>query len=789
MTKAFPEIRVLDCSSRLSGAWAARLFGDFGADVILVEPDTGHVLRHEAPFTESGESLLHAYTNWNKRSVVQSDDGLDELVRSADVVVTTTVDLPEYLELCSEDVIHLSITPHGLTGPLAHVAGNNLTACARVGWSEINACENEPPLQLPHNQTGYIAGVAGFVSAAAALYRRDVHGGGERCDVSEMEAMSNTCAPWAQVGIFVGGNRMAHGPNGRRERGRPGPLWQCENGAINFGYGDWKEWTSAFEFLGRPDIAHDPDFIPTWGRHQKDTRPVRSGLAEAVSTMDKWHVFHGLAERRCISGVVQDAQELAESDHLHAREFIIETEVSEKTLQAPGPFGKLSSTPWTYFCRAPLLGEHSGKIETSKSRSNTSPPDGERELPLKGIRVLTFTQAWSGTFGTQLLSLLGADVVQIESRQRPDVWRGAGAPVPPTLRDLPVEQNPLNTNGMYNTVNLNKRAITLDMADPQGKSMFWELVPKFDVLCDNFSPHVMSNWGVTLDSLREKRSDIIFASLSGYGRTGPLAEYPANGATTEPMAGLATMHGYEGDVAQNTGGLIPDPITGYYFAATILAALNHRNKTGEGQRIDVSMIEAVATQCGDAILEYSATGEIRRPTGNKHPLHAPHNVYRTADEQWIAIAAESDESFAALSRKSGIHDERFATAASRKKLETEVDAAISAWTNGLQLDQVCNALEQTGITFSPVCEFESVYRSPSEQYAARGFLVPIEHPECGTHFYPLNPWIYAGTDRGPITHSPCFGQHSKEVFAEELGLSEADYDELETRGVTGTTKL
>ena len=789
MSRAFPEIRVLDCSSRLSGAWAARLFGDFGADVILVEPESGHALRHEAPFTPEGESLLHAYANWNKRSIRSSDEQLNELVGSTDVVVTTTVDLPPCLEACSEDVIHLSITPHGLTGPLATAPGNNLTACARVGWSAINACEQEPPLQLPLNQTGYIAGVAGFVSAAAALYRRAEQGGGERCDVSEIEAMSNTCAPWAQVGIFVGGNRMAHGPNGRRERGRPGPLWQCQNGAINFGYGDWKEWTSAFEFLGRPDIAHDPDFIPVWGRHQKDMRPVRSGLAEAVSTMDKWHVFHGLAERRCISGVVQNAEELAESDHLNTREFIIETEIGGKTLKAPGPFGKLSSTPWTYSRRAPRLGEHSGKIKVSEPHKLSTSLDGNRKLPLEGVRVLTFTQAWSGTFGTQLLSLLGADVVQIESRKRPDVWRGAGAPVPPTLRELGVEQNPLNTNGMYNTVNLNKRAITLDMADATGRAMFWDLVPKFDVLCDNFSPHVMSNWGVTLESLREKRPDIIFASLSGYGRTGPLAEYPANGATTEPMAGLAAMHGYEGDIAQNTGGLIPDPITGYYFAATILAALNHRKTTGEGQRIDVSMIEAVATQCGDAILEYSATGKIRRPTGNQHPLHAPHNVYRTTDEQWLAIAAETDESFARFARVSGIHDERFANATSRKRLESEVDGAISSWVGGLRLDEACHVLEGTGMVFSPVHEFESVYRSPSRQYADRGYLVPIEHPECGTHYYPLNPWIYGNTARGPIRHSPCFGQHSKEVFVEELGLSDADYDELEARGVTGTTKL
>ncbi|MYD43834.1 MAG: CoA transferase [Gammaproteobacteria bacterium] len=789
MAEVFTGVRVLDCSDRLSGAWAARLFGDFGAEVVLVEPEEGHALRREAPFTEDGESLMHAFANWNKRSIRQTDERLAEVIRSADVVVTTTVKLPDCLAMCADDVIHLSITPYGLTGPWAHQLGNNLTACAQVGWSAINACEEEPPLQLPHNQTGYIAGVAGFVCATAALYRRNAQGGGERCDVSEIEAMSNTCAPWAQVGIFVGNNRMAHGPNGRRFRDRPGPLWQCQNGAINFGYGDWAQWTKAFEFLGKPEIAHDPNFIPTLGRHQKDTRPVRAALSEAVAAMNKWDVFHGLAACRCISGVVQDVQELVESDHLQARGFVIETEIGGQAVKAPGAFGQLSATPWAYKRRAPKLGEHDHDLVPKPRRIVSEPPPGERTLPLKGIRVLTFTQAWSGTFGTQLLSLLGADVVQVESRKRPDVWRGAGAPVPPMLRNLGVAQNPLNTNGMYNTVNLNKRAITLDMADPDGKAMFWDLVTKFDVLCDNFSPHVMTNWGVTLESLREKRPDIIFASLSGYGRTGPLAEYPANGATTEPMAGLAAMHGYEGDIAQNTGGLIPDPITGFYFAACILAAIYHREQTGEGQRIDVSMIEAVATQCGDAMLDFAANGVVRKPTGNKHPSVAPHNVYITSDEQWFALATESDEAFEELARFANIQDDRFTNMTSRKAHEIELDAAIGAWVATQTVDELCDLFGGSAITFSPVREFESVYAAPSEQYEAREFLVPVHHPECGTHFMPLNPWIYAHTPRGPITHSPCFGQHSQEVFAEELGMSPTEYDELEARGLTGTTRI
>ena len=147
--------------------------------------------------------------------------------------------------------VHLSITPHGLEGPLAGVPGNNLTACARTGWCSINGRRDEPPLQLPSRQTGYIAGVAGFVGAAAALLRSRLHGAGERVDVSEIEALALTNAPWAILGLFMGGNLLAHGPAGGARRGAPGPLWETADGLINFGYGDWAKWREAMLFLGR----------------------------------------------------------------------------------------------------------------------------------------------------------------------------------------------------------------------------------------------------------------------------------------------------------------------------------------------------------------------------------------------------------------------------------------------------------------------------------------------------------------------------------------------------------
>ncbi|MEM7217025.1 MAG: CoA transferase [Pseudomonadota bacterium] len=791
MSRAFADIRVVDLSDRLSAAFAARLFGDFGADVILVESRAGHALRAEPPYLhhEPGveRSLLHGYVNWNKRSVDLHAVDLASLIASAHVVITSGAETPDELSALPADGVHLSLTPHGLTGPLAAFPGNNLTACARVGWAAINRYQDETPLQLPHNQTGYIAGVSGFVAAAAALLRARRTGHGERIDASEIEALANTCAPWATLGNFIGGDNFAYGPYGPRERGRPGPLWQAKNGQINYGYGDWGFWTDAMTFLGLDDLAQDETYIPQWGRNQQPQAPVREGLAAATADRDKWELFYGLLDRRCIAGVVQNAEELLTSEHLQTRDFIVQARIAEHDVATAGAPVKLSATPWRLRRSAPTLGQDTADVVARERLTQRA--DAARSLPLHGIRVLCFTQAWAGTYGTELLALLGADVVQIETVKRPDVWRGAGSPVPPGLRNPQIKQNPLNTNGMYNTVNLNKRAITLDMSQPRGKELFWQMVPNFDVIADNFSPHVMANWGITLETLHEVNPAVIMASVSGYGRTGPLAEYAANGATTEPMAGLSSLHGYEGEAGQNTGGLIPDPITGCHLAAAIITALHHREQTGEAQRIDAGMLEAVAVGIGDAMAEFDANADLRGPRGNRHPRIAPHNIYAAANGEWVALAAESDAAFAALATHLELEVERWPTMADRKADEAELDRHIGAWMRDQDAAGTATTLGRLGLAAARVEPFLDIYRHPSEHFRSRGFLIDVTHPECGTHPLPTAPWVLRDTPEGEIRPAPCFGQHSQEVFEAELGLTADDYKMLVEQGLTGTERV
>ena len=802
MTRSYEGIRVVDLSDRLSGAFAARLFGDYGADVVLAEPPEGHPLRHEPPFLDDQPGLersaLHAYANWNKRSVVVEDNAqLAALVAGADVVVTTGWPLPNALEAplagLRSDAVHLSLTPHGVDGPLAHCPGNNLTASARSGWAYINAYQDEPPLQLPGRQSGYVGGVAGYVAAAGALLRRDQTAERELVDVSELEAFALTVHPWG-IGAIYQDIGWSRGPAGGKNRGDPGPLWQTADGQINLGLGDWHNWPEAMRVLNLPELAGREDLIPDLGRHGKDMTAVVAGAARELVHLERWSVFRALAELRCISGVLQDIEDITNDPQFAARSFLVETTIEGRPVRAAGAPAKLAPAPWQLTRPAPQLGADGEQIRLEPARPQRDARPGQRVLspegPLAGVRVLSFCQAWSGTFGTELLGLLGADVVQIEALHRPDVWRRVRDFVPDGIVDRTRKQHPLNTQGLYNAVNLNKRGIALDLTQDRGRELFWEMLPNFDILADNFRPTVLPNWGMTLDTLHEARPGIVYASISAYGTEGPYRTYPGNGATTEPMSGISSLHGYEGDPGMNTGGLYPDPIAAYFFAGSVLAALHHRDRTGEPQRVDLSMMEAVGIVCGDAIVEYDATGKVPRPTGNRHGRIAPHNMYEARDGQWLALATETEAAWQALAAHIGkpelADDPRFSTMAARKANETALDELIAAWCLEHDAFDAEPALGALGVAAARVVPLYELYSRPDPNLTARGFIEPVDHPEAGVTLLAGRPWKFSAAPNAPLRPSPSVGEHSREVLSEELGIDDDEYAALVALGVTGT---
>jgi crotonobetainyl-CoA:carnitine CoA-transferase CaiB-like acyl-CoA transferase len=784
----FAGLRVVDASRRLSGAMAARLFGDFGADVILAEPPEGHPLRREPPFLAGQpgpeSSAVHAYLNWNKRSVVVRNAAeAESLFADADVIIAEGgVTRPHAARVV------LSITPYGPGSPRAGQPGNELTAAALSGWCSINGVRGDAPVRMPGFQAGYLAGAAGFAAAAAALRRPG--GGRLRVDVSELEAMALSVHPWGVAAAYQDGEKAGR-EDRRPRRGTPGPLYQAADGPLSMAVAYFRHWPQAMAALGLPELGAEPDLIADGTRHTRDLSKVIDKIVATLPGRPRWPVFHDLASLRCPVGVVQDVASLLADEQLRDRGFFVDAMIDGHPVKAPGAMARCEPPLWQLRAPAPRLGDSQPAQRPARAAAPARPPEDGASgsaAPLDGVRVLSFGQAWSGAFGTELLAFLGADVVQVGSLTRHDSWRRAGAPVPAAIADPGRAQHPLNTQGLYNSVNLAKRELALNLETPGGQALLWELLPRFDVVVDNFRPGVLAQWGVTLERLHELRPGIVWASISGYGATGPYGAYPAIGTTIEPMSGLTSLHGYEGGPGRNTGGLYPDPVSGYLLAGFVLAALAASDRTGQPQRIDLSMMEAVAAFCGEAIVGFGADGRRPGPTGNHHLRVAPHNIYAAADGEWLALACDDDESWAALRAhvaEPELAQPAFATMASRKANEAELDGILGRWCAGRPAADTAAALQALGIAAAPVIALGQLWNNPGPAHLDSGFVTSVDHPQAGPNWLPGAPWTIDGR-RPAVTPAPCVGQHSAEILGAELGISEDDYRALVAAGITGT---
>lgn len=407
--------------------------------------------------------------------------------------------------------------------------------------------------------------------------------------------------------------------------------------------------------------------------------------------------------------------------------------------------------------------------------------------PLTGVRIIALTHAWSGTYATELLGFLGADVIQVEARRRPDNWRGGyEGPIPQGVFDRNRMQQPWNVSGLYNAVNLNKRAITLDLADPRGRQLFRRLVPLADVVADNFAPRVVANWGLDYKTLMQLKPDIIQASLSAYGATGPYRNIPGIGGTVEPMSGMSSLLGYEGGNPLNSGAMYPDPVAGLYFAAAILVALRHREETGEGQYIDLGMMEANATFIGDAFAEFKVTGAVRPRLGNRDRTIAPHNIYQTADGAWLALSAETAAQWIGLRsllKAPELMDDSLLKVWGRKEREEEIDGAIAAWLAQETAVRAERSLRGRGVPAARVLSPIEVLDHP--HLRERGIIISVDHPQAGRHRMLGVPWHLSLTPAAVTRPAPTLGQHSFEVLSELLGVSRQEYQDLVELNVTG----
>ncbi|MBM3139107.1 MAG: CoA transferase [Chloroflexi bacterium] len=371
MAKALDDLRVLDLSTSYAGAWCTRLLGDFGADVVMLEPRAGHQLRRLAPFAPDGRSIPALYVQANKRAVAMDvEDGrarplLEALLREADVVVESYAPARlaqlgldhAALERLRPGVILCSITPHGQSGELAGVPGNDLTAFARGGWASINGSADREPLNGSAFQASYGAGLAGYAGIVSALVWRDGHPGeGQHVDVAEVEVAASTFAPALLRSLYHAE------PHPRRVSAdiAAGPV-PVADGHFALTISRAHFWRDAMTLLGLHDLAEDQRWEAGWYRQQHREEYV-TRVQERMAGWKKMELFDELAVRRVVAGPVLTMEELVANPHLAARGFWAKAADDPDGPTYPGAPFKLPASPWGLERRAPHPGEHTLEV-------------------------------------------------------------------------------------------------------------------------------------------------------------------------------------------------------------------------------------------------------------------------------------------------------------------------------------------------------------------------------------------------------------------------------------------
>jgi benzylsuccinate CoA-transferase BbsF subunit len=399
--------------------------------------------------------------------------------------------------------------------------------------------------------------------------------------------------------------------------------------------------------------------------------------------------------------------------------------------------------------------------------------------PLAGIRVADFSWVWAGPFCTLQLAHLGAEVIRVECRDRPCVTRQ----IPPFADFEPG----LNRSGYFNQYNQGKRSLTLDLKNPRALEVARRLIARSDVVAENFANGVMERMGLGYEEVRKLRPDVIMVSISGYGRSGPERDFVSYGPATVPLAGFSSVTGYKGGPPMHVGISYGDPTAGLHGAVAVLAALCHRQRTGEGQFIDVSLWEASATLLPDALLEYEMNGTEPPRDGNRHPHMAPHGVFRSeGQDRWVSIAVGSDEEWRALAAvvaDGELSGPRFLTLADRKRHEDDLEQRLTRWTATLSPEEATRRLQAVGVAAFPTMTNQDV--AEDSHLNGRGFFVDLPHPEVGKRHHAGIPWKLSATPCAVAAPAPCLGEHSREVLREVLGYSAAEIESLEADGALG----
>jgi crotonobetainyl-CoA:carnitine CoA-transferase CaiB-like acyl-CoA transferase len=790
-------VKVLDLGG-MRTAYAGRLMADMGADVKLIEPPSGDSTRRIPPFIGDvaglDRSLVFLAFATNKKSVVvdvstpTGRSQLQDLAARADVILEGFS--PGYLDrndlgyqkLSEKNpgLVLCSVTPFGQSGPYSDYEGTDLHAEAMGGLMAIQGDPSRAPCMSPAFLGYSLPGVNAALGVLHAMLARESTGRGQHVDVSMQEAIANIHYIVSQYG-YTGAMQIRPGIGGGGATG----IFQCADGFVGFSPIQPGQWRALVEWMDDPALK-GPTFETVAGRREQSDL-----IFELVSAfIMQFQVADFVEEsqkRRIPAAPVSTPTNLAENPHLLDRDYFVDLEhVEAGNYRLPGAVAQMSETPWRVSRPAPTLGEHTAEVAgvSGSGAIIQRPPqpksgsNGPPRLPLEGIRVTDMTRIWVGPYCTRQLADFGADVIKVESTVFDPNSRIGG--VIPTHADL----------------NRNKRSITVDLHTSEGQEVVRRMIAESDAVVENYAAGTLSRWGLGYNDVRELNPEIVYLSMPGWGSVGPYKDHVLFGLQAQTASGASYLWGHpEASPRDRCAIYYADFFVGAQAAFALESGLYYRKRTGKGQFIEISQVEAMANAMAVPFLDHVINDRDVEPIGNDRTYAAPHSVYPCAgDDRWVAIACETDEQWAAISvaltpssppntpPPEWTTDDRFHTYEGRAANRNEIDAYLTSWTIDLTPKQVMFTLQRHGVPAAAVQDSEDVFFDP--HLRSRGYIESIDHPEpvWGTIHHAMFPSRLMDTPGQIRSPAPVLGGHTEEVLRDLLGYSEAEIRNLTESG-------
>jgi crotonobetainyl-CoA:carnitine CoA-transferase CaiB-like acyl-CoA transferase len=794
--------RILDLTDD-RGHFAGFLFAQLGADVIAVEPPDGQRSRFLPPFaadTHDGEfSLQHWSYNRGKRSVIIDDqETLVELARTADVLIECgafDIDLEELREV-NPSLVTVSMSNFGQDGPKSEWVGTDLTLSAAAGPMSLNGHRDRPPVRISAPQVWVNAASEAACAALIALTERKVSGFGQHVDVSAQEAMILTAQGWMAPSL-------CDNPPAQRTGGGFELLgmvefrfvYECSDGYVTITFlpgvlvGSFTnrllEWVRNEGHLD--EDLNDIDWTDLLTDRPLEevasiTDRTSRCLAKALLPYSKDHLFSMAQQDKLLLVPVITPSDVLETPHYTERKFWDEVEMPQirRKVRFPGPWAHGDTIGLKRLGRPPKLGEHTEEVLSEVPQIRTfdgdlKPPS---QLPFEGLTVLDFTWVYAGPFATRMLGYYGARVIRVESQTRPDQVRTSGL-----SRDPEDPDGPENSQ-QWHSINAHKESLQLNLKAPEARQVVLDLAAKSDIVVNAFSAGVLDRVGLSPAELLEVNPRLIICSTTLFGQTGPLSPIPGFGNMGAATGGYYELTGWADRLPAGPFLAYTDATSPRLTAALLMAALDHRERTGEGMILDFSQAEGGIHFLTEAMLDQEVNGYAQTRIGNADRWMAPHSVYQCAneqDDQWVAIACENDDQWASLASIVGCLDLADLGLTQRQEREEDLDSILQSWCSSRSPSEITDLLQSVGV---PVHQVQNSPEIVSDgQLIHRSHFVEVPHDVYESTWVEQYGFRLSRSDGTPNRSGPLWGEHNFQILSDLLGYDGDAIADLVIAGV------